>query len=95
MAILTLLEPHVMKIAHIFLLWWLPTVVTLGFIWFVTTHGLALEMAAGLLVLLMFCSLDPRPLFLGLVKAIVHAAATWRSRSQTFQLVARKQPYLL
>ena len=42
-----------MKMAHIFLLWWLPTVVTLGFIWLVTTHGLALEMAAVLLVLLM------------------------------------------
>ncbi len=80
MAILTLLEPHVMKIAHIFLLWWLPTVVTLGFIWFVTTHGLALEMAAVLLVLLMVnslcnvCSLDPRPLFLGLVKEAINCA---------------------
>ena len=42
-----------MKIAHILLLWWLPTVVILGFIWLVTTHGLALEMAAVLLVLLM------------------------------------------
>ncbi len=43
----------------------------------------------------MFCSLDPRPLFLGLVKeAIVHAAATW-SRSQTFSASCKEAAYLL
>ena len=48
----------------------------------------------------MFCSLDhnyPGPLFLGLVKeAIVHAVELQHGADlRLFQLVARKQPYLL
>ncbi len=42
-----------MKMAPISLLWWLPTTVTLGFLWLVTAQGLALEMAVALLALLM------------------------------------------
>ncbi len=53
MAILTSVEPHLMKMPPISLLWWLPTTVTLGFLWLVTAQELVLEMAAVLLVPLM------------------------------------------
>ncbi len=42
-----------MKMAPMSLLWWLPTTVTLGFLWLVTAQGLVLEMAVALLALLM------------------------------------------
>ncbi len=52
-AVLKLMESHKMKIAPISLLRWLPTAVTLGFLWLVTTQELAPEMAVELPVLLM------------------------------------------
>ncbi len=36
-----------MEMAIMPLLWWLPTIVTLGFLWSVTTLQLALEMAVA------------------------------------------------
>ncbi len=42
-----------MKTTTIPLMWWLITIVTLGFPWLVIAPGRALEMAAALLVLLM------------------------------------------
>ena len=42
-----------MKTATMLSMPWLTTVVTLGMLWLVTTQGLALEMAAALLVFLM------------------------------------------
>ena len=42
-----------MKTAPMRLMWWLPTTVTLGFLWLGTTQEIALEMATALLVPLM------------------------------------------
>ncbi len=42
-----------METATMPLMWWLITVVTMGFLWLVTVRGRVLEMAVALLVLLM------------------------------------------
>ncbi len=55
MAVLTLVEPHLMKTAPMLLILLLPTTVTLDFLWLVTKQGPVLEMAAALLVLLIDC----------------------------------------
>ncbi len=44
---------RLMEMAIMPLMWWLPTIVTLGFLWSVTTQPLALEMEVALPVLLM------------------------------------------
>ena len=41
-------EHLLMEMAIMPLMWWLPTIVTLGFLWSVTTQQLALEMAIAL-----------------------------------------------
>ena len=52
MAVLTLVEPHLMKTAPLLLIRLLTTTVTLGFLWLVIKQGRVLEMATALLVLL-------------------------------------------
>ncbi len=42
-----------METATMPLMWWLITIVTMGFLWLVTARGRVLEMAVALLVLLM------------------------------------------
>ncbi len=41
-------EHLLMEMAITALMWWLPTIVTLGFLWLVTTQPLAPEMAVAL-----------------------------------------------